>query len=157
MEDLIETAKWVNQQPWHSGKIGVIGFSHGAIAALNLAANGGVLYPLQTGVSSDVYLNSYISAVVAYYPNCRIGHKRAAIPSLILIGELDDMTPPTWCKVLEEESKYIRSYIYPGVYHSFDVKGFNHINNFGYIVRYDSKAALDAEKKTKLFFEENLK
>jgi predicted alpha/beta-fold hydrolase len=37
-EDLEQVAAWIKQQPWHSGKIGAIGFSHGG-GAVNRVSN----------------------------------------------------------------------------------------------------------------------
>ena len=65
-DDLINTAAWVQEQEWHSGKIGMIGFSRGGSVALtvgnqDLLLKGNVL---KAGESSKV------AAIVAYYPWC---------------------------------------------------------------------------------------
>lgn len=147
LEDLMETAKWINSQPWHSGKIGVIGFSMGAIAAMNLASNGGVL----TSAKQDVYKNTLISAAVAYYPFCSAAHGSANIPTLVLVGAADTWTPPHSCAFIMEVNKNIESIIYPDVHHSFDTPGFNQINRQGHMVKYDSFAAADAERRAQIF------
>ena len=157
LEDVLKTAEWVKKQPWHKGKIGVIGFSMGAMAALNLAGDGGNLYIFKSETSRDVYQNINISAAVAYYPFCLPAHSKAKIPTLILVGGLDNGTPPTWCNYLANENPNIDLKIYPGVHHSFDTPGFNHVSKHGWIVKYDANAAQDAEKRTKEFFEKYLK
>lgn len=157
LEDLLETAKWIKTQPWHTGKIGVIGYSMGAMASLNLAANGGELHIIKSETKIDAYKNTDISAVVAYYPYCRLGHKNATIPTLILAGELDDWTPPTLCNLLSQQNTNINSKIYPGAYHSFDTPGFDQVNRHGFRIKYNAIAAFDAENLTKEFFEKHLK
>ena len=152
LEDLLEAAKWINTQPWHSGKIGVIGYSMGANAAMNLASNGGVL----TSEKQDAYKNTLISAAVAYYPFCSSAHRSADIPTLVLIGAADTWTPPHSCTFIMEVNKNIESIIYPGVHHSFDTPGFNQINRHGHMIKYDAFAAADAERRTRLFFSKYL-
>ena len=152
LEDLLETAKWIRTQSWHSGKIGVIGFSMGANAAMNLASNGGVL----SSAKQDVYKNTLISAAAAYYPFCSAAHRSATIPVLVLVGAADTWTPPHSCAFIADANKNIESIIYPDVHHSFDVAGLNQVNRHGHTVKYDAFAAGDAEKRTRVFFSKHL-
>lgn len=157
VEDIIETAKWIKQQSWHKGKIGIIGFSMGGIAVLNLISNGGNLHIYTSKTDKDIFLNKDISAGVAYYPFCGLNHRHATVPTLILIGEADAWTPPTWCGILAESNNNIFLKTYPAVYHSFDTPGFNQINQYGHMIKYDAAAAADAERRTREFFEKYLK
>ena len=158
LEDIIETAKWVEKQPWHKGKIGVVGYSMGALAALNLASDGGEFYPYTDKIDQDIYVTKYVSAVIAFYPSCKMGHKDAKVPSLILIGELDTWTPVRLCDQLAAVgNKNITLIRYPGAYHSFDTPGFNQVNRYGHMIKYNAPAAADAEMRTKKFFEKYLK
>lgn len=157
LEDLLETAQWVSQQPWQRGKIGVIGYSMGAMATLNMSANGGELLLSQPNGKLAAYENKNISAAVAYYPMCRLGHKNAQIPTLIFVGELDTWTPPIHCKTLADQNKNINLTLYPGVYHSFDTPGFDQVNRHGHRIKYDSKAAQDSIIKTQEFLDKYLK
>ncbi len=157
IEDLLKTAEWVKEQPWHKGKIGVIGFSLGAMAALNASSNGGDLYIFKPTTPFDTYKNINISAAVAYYPLCQPKHRDAKIPTMILIGDADDWTPPIWCGYIAGENEKITLKIYPGVHHAFDTPGYNQINKFGHMIKYDHQAAIDAEQRTKEFFEKYLK
>lgn len=156
LEDILKTAEWVKKQPWHKGKIGVIGFSMGGMAALNLSANGGTLYAYTAETPRDVYQNTNISAAIAYYPFCRLDHVKAKIPTLILVGGADSWTPPTWCNYLATENKNIELKIYSNVHHGFDTPGLNQVNRHGHTVKYDANAARDAESRTKAFFEKYL-
>jgi len=157
LEDVLKTAEWVKKQPWHKGKVGVIGYSMGAVAALNLAGDGGNLYIFKLETPRDVYQNINISAAVAYYPSCKPEHVKAKIPTLILVGDSDDWTPPFFCDYLANENPNIDLKIYPSVHHGFDTPGLNYINRYGYTIKYDANAAQDAEKRTKEFFEKQLK
>ena len=85
------------------------------------------------------------AAAIALYPNCgfsyggwsvkrarRPGHPilsysgafKPLAPLLILIGELDDWTPPEPCRKLTEAARSagypVEIKVYPGAYHSFD-------------------------------------
>src|SRR5262245_34640100 len=59
-------------------------------------------------------------AAIAYYPLCRAPHMVKA-PTLILIGELDDLTPAKDCQTMVENSRRegapISLTVYPGAYH----------------------------------------
>ncbi len=156
LEDILKTAEWVKEQPWHKGKIGVFGFSMGGRATLNLASDGGDLYIFKPTTPVDTYKNINISAAVAYYPMCLTQHKDAKIPTMILIGDADDWTPPTWCGYIAGENEKITLKTYPGVHHGFDTPGLNQINSVGHMVKYDQQAAIDAEQRTKEFFEKYL-
>lgn len=157
LEDLLRTAEWVAKQSWHAGKIGVIGFSMGGRAVLNLASDGGDLYRFQATADSDVYKNKNVSAAVALYAFCQLEHKNSKIPTLILNGAEDKWTPSTWCERIEKENSLIEAIIYPGVYHGFDTPGASGVNSVGHRNQYDKKIAADAEKRIKEFFEKNLK
>ena len=158
LEDVIEASKWVQQQSWHSGKIGVIGYSMGGLAALNLASDGGEYYPYTDKVDQDIYVTKYVSAVIAFYPACKMSHREAKVPSLILIGELDTWTPVRRCDQLAAlGNKNITLIKYPGAYHSFDTPGFNQVNGYGHMIKYNPQAAADAEMRTREFFEKYLK
>ena len=156
LEDILKTAEWIKEQPWHKGKIGLIGFSMGATAVLNASSNGGDLYIFKPTTPFDTYKNINISAAIAYYPTCLPQHKNAKIPTMILIGEADNGTPPTWCGYIAGENEKITLKIYPGVHHSFDVSGIDSTSRFGWRNKYDAGAAIDAEQRTKEFFEKYL-
>jgi dienelactone hydrolase len=143
-DDLVEIAKFLKQQPWHKGKIGAIGFSHGGSTMLAIAAS------KQTD----------IDAVVAYYPSC---HRLFVFSSLtqhifeptiavqVHLAEKDDWTPIADCNYLTGAEEYI----YKGATHAFDMA--YPPRSYGkYYLKYDEKADLLARKRTKEFFEVKL-
>jgi len=91
-------------------RLGIMGWSHGADAALELVRR------------SD----PGIRAAVVYYPACRkflnVRKFRIAAPTLLLIGESDEWTSASDCKILSQKSQQDLFHIvtYPGVYHDFD-------------------------------------
>jgi dienelactone hydrolase len=72
-------------------------------------------------------------AAVAFYPDCAAIKGPMTVPTLILIGELDDWTTPDACRKFvngtddlalsrqEGESAAVRLIVYPGAYTGFDV------------------------------------
>ncbi|HYZ23694.1 MAG TPA: dienelactone hydrolase family protein [Rhodopila sp.] len=69
-------------------RIAIMGYSMGAIAALDAVEAGSLK-------SAD---HERFRAAVAYYPNCTGSSGVMTVPTLILIGERDDWTPSAACK-----------------------------------------------------------
>lgn len=136
-------------------RIGLIGWSHGGITALD-ATN-------TTGIGSR--FDKSFKAVAAIYPYC-IVDRTFAVPVIVLIGEADDWTPASECRKLEHYNKErqagIELVIYPGVYHAFD----NPSVGDGFFIpgapgqqhwlQYDEKAHLDSKERLVAFFENAL-
>jgi dienelactone hydrolase len=65
---------------------------------------------------------------VAFYPNCRLQSEStsfsARLPTLILMGEADDWTPPAPCRYLAIAARHrgesVELVLYPGALHDFD-------------------------------------
>jgi dienelactone hydrolase len=107
-------------------RVAVVGFSQGAMLALLAVERG------QTERSS----NEKFRAAVGFYPPCLGLKGNMTVPTLILIGELDDWTPARDCRNLAEgrddwgisrekgQGFPIEITIYPGAYHDFDVPNF---------------------------------
>jgi dienelactone hydrolase len=136
--DIEEVVKWVEQQPWHQGKIGYMGFSHGGWTGQHIATNS----------------TANIAAMVNYYPYCDHSDHSPKIPVQIHIGDLDDWTPANRCITVSRHPNY-DLHVYKGVYHSFE-EG-NEMVVAGYKISYNSEASRSAESKTKAFFERHLK
>jgi alpha-beta hydrolase superfamily lysophospholipase len=69
------------------------------------------------------------------------------IPTIILIGELDDWTPAKDCERWMErragKGAPVKLVIYPGAYHAFNVAAFRDgMRSYGHWVKYDADAAL---------------
>jgi dienelactone hydrolase len=117
-------------------RIAAVGYSQGADTALRIAA---------TRFAAPRDLN--FKAAVAFYPPCdNLGNARLEIPTLILIGESDNVTPAADCERLaENQSDHgsdIKLVVYPGAYHLFDDPGLTVGRRLaGMWLKYDAAAA----------------
>lgn len=126
-------------------RVGVIGWSHGGIIALKLAAK-------QPGKLSwtDVPIVPF-RGVVAFYPYCG-SEKDAVLPLLILIGTEDDWTPAANCQGYEKMQRAIGApvelVLYEGATHSFDEASVGQGYVYaGHFLRYDGGATADAAER----------
>jgi dienelactone hydrolase len=105
-----------------SSRVAVLGFSQGGWLALS---------SVEAGVVEHSSPNKF-RAAAAFYPNCRTIQGNLTVPSLIMIGELDDWTSAEGCRLLADgnddygvsrqrgQGAPIKLIVYPGAYHSFD-------------------------------------
>ena len=158
VSDTNGAAEFLNEQPYVQAKnIGVIGFSHGGWTIMRL-------------VQENSFAKGYgIKGAVAYYPLCDLQqHTQIAIPTLVLIGELDTGTPAFRCRDLSRFLKRPQLFdliVYPNAYHSFDVDmlpqnvqgmGVGRVIAFRRYER-DPEADVDSQQRTKAFFADLLK
>jgi dienelactone hydrolase len=124
------------------GRIAVVGSSQGGIVALRLASTHDVkLFDIPDGLD--------LKTAVAFYPRCSVASEQLAIPTLILIGELDDWTPAKnceqWMALRNGKGAPVRFVVYPGAYHAFDFSGLGGgLWRFGHWLKYDAEAARSA-------------
>jgi len=107
-------------------RVAVAGFSQGAMLALLSVERGQI----------ERSASEKFRAAIGFYPPCLGLKGNMTVPTLILIGELDDWTPATECRNLAEgrddwgisrqkgEGIPIEITVYPGAYHDFDVPNF---------------------------------
>jgi dienelactone hydrolase len=120
-------------------RIAVVGSSQGGIVALRLASTETVkLFAAPDDLK--------FKAAVAYYPLCGVASQQLAIPTIILIGELDDWTPAKdcelWMKWRAGMGAPVKLVVYPGAYHAFDVPTLRDGRRlFGHWLKYDPDAA----------------
>jgi dienelactone hydrolase len=120
-------------------RIAVVGSSQGGIVALRLASRQDVeLFAIPEDLK--------FKAAVAYYPLCGVASQQLSIPTVILIGELDDWTPAKdcehWMVWRAGKGAPVKLVIYPGAYHAFDVPALRSgIRLFGHWLKYDADAA----------------
>ena len=95
-------------------RIGVVGFSQGAMAALSAVAVQGV----------EAVVERHFAVAIAYYPSCSDRDGAFTVPTLILIGERDDWTPARECQAMMArrtgEGAPVKLVVYPNAYHSFN-------------------------------------
>jgi dienelactone hydrolase len=116
--DVVAAVHWLAHQPGvDARRIVLLGWSHGAITALNAinSARPGFAAPL--------------AGAVVFYPGCSALLKAAFatdIPVLMLLGEKDDWTPPARCVELAERTRSrqpgadLTVRVYADSYHGFD-------------------------------------
>ena len=106
-------------------RVAAVGFSQGAWQ---------VLSSVERGIIEQTSPNKF-RAAVAFYPHC-LGFKgNMTVPTLILIGELDDWTSAKECRNMvdgqddwgisrqRDQGVPIKLMVYPGAYHAFDASG----------------------------------
>jgi len=125
--DAYRALAFLAQQPFvDPERVAVIGFSQGGWLALASVERGMI-----ERTSKEKF-----RAAIAFYPPCLSLKGSMTVPTLILVGELDDWTPASECRSLAEgRDDYgisrekglgvpIELVVYPGAYHGFDVPGF---------------------------------
>ena len=143
-------ANWIQQQEWHKGKIGLIGFSAGGSLAL--------FYSMNSGDK----LGNNISALIAFYPSCdkfTIGPQlfnkgwSLKVPTQVHLGLKDDWTPAADCSPLKNATEIIK---YPTATHAFDNdegRGSAERKYLGHVMRYDKEVHELSMTKVKEFFD----
>ncbi len=130
--------------------IGVLGFSEGGGAVLQLASYQFSSFYKQAGP---------FKAAVAFYPPCRISLE-VHTNLMILIGEKDDWTPAANCvnslPYSTQENCDVILKVYPDTYHAFDFEQKDHIY-LQHVLKYNQTATRDAISQTKAFFDKHLK
>jgi dienelactone hydrolase len=96
-------------------RVALMGFSSGGVTALEA-----------TKVEGDEQLMAQkFKAAIAYYPTCSPREGDATVPTLIMVGQMDDWGPPALCRQrlthLSGKGPEIQLDVYPGAFHDFDV------------------------------------
>jgi len=135
-------------------RVAAVGFSQGGWVAL-FVAEANSFEPF-VGPS-----NLRFRAVVALYPICKWAMGRLVIPTLILIGALDDWTPAADCSekidAWRTDGVPLEQVVYPGVHHSFYYPEFQPGRKiFGHWLEYNEEAAADATRRMREFLKRHL-
>jgi dienelactone hydrolase len=117
-------------------RIAAVGYSQGADTALQIAS-------ARLASTFAIPRDLNFKAVAAFYPPCENqADVRLEIPTLILIGRSDDVTPAADCERLAQNHSDIKLVVYPGAYHLFDDPGLAvGRRQFGMWLKYDADAA----------------
>jgi dienelactone hydrolase len=135
-------------------RVAAVGFSQGGWVTLLVAeANSFKLFVRPSNLG--------FRAVVAFYPPCRAVTERPVIPTLILIGALDEWTPAADCSEKIDawgtDGTSIEHVIYPSVHHSFYYPELQPGRTiFGRWAEYNEEAATDATRRMREFLERHL-
>jgi dienelactone hydrolase len=136
-------------------RIGVIGWSYGAMASL-IAAGASFSKSVQPPGGG-------FRVAVPFYPSCSYLTHDTAIPVLLLLGEADDWTPPDLCVATAQElrnsGRTALWQVYPGATHGFDKAELENrtVTYLGHTMRYDPAATADAEKRLRAFLTQYLR
>jgi dienelactone hydrolase len=143
---------WLARQPFvDANRIAVLGFSAGGVATLSIAE----LRDFELFENEGEHA---FKAAVALYPACR-SDNALRIPTLILIGELDDWSPAAECRATTARrtgGSPVKLIVYPGTYHAFDAPRPGR-RYFGHGLEYNVAAAEAATEETRWFLAEQLR
>jgi dienelactone hydrolase len=134
------TLAWLQKQPYViPDRLGVVGFSMGADAALSLID------------THDAAPPAGLRVAAAYYPSCEDRDGLVSVPVAIFDGDADKVTPAAPCAAMAHAGaaagKPITITTYPGATHGFDLPGPDR-TFFGEPVHYDPSASADAALQT---------
>ena len=134
-------------------RVAVVGASQGGSVTLSVAETR----------SFELFVNPSglaFQAAVALYPLCFGAGARPAIPTLILVGALDDWTPAEDCTRLVARwgsGPSVELVVYPGAYHAFDVLSLQPGRTiFGHWLEYNADASNDANRRIRKFLAQHL-
>jgi len=136
-------------------RVALVGFSSGGRVTLSVAEpNAFELF--------DPPSNLRLLAAVAFNPPCEQAMARPAIPTLILVGALDDWTPATDCsqKIAGwgNDGPPIDLVVYPDTFHGFYYPQLQPGRTmFGHHLEYNGAAADDASHRLHEFLDHHLK
>jgi len=130
-------------------RIAAIGYSQGGDTALKIASS---QFARDFALPEDLKFK----VAAAFYPPCaNLAGAKLEIPTLILVGELDDVTPMADCAKLAERSEnraQVRLVGYPDAYHLFDNPSFVKGARFsGMLLKYDRAAAAESKSDLRNF------
>jgi dienelactone hydrolase len=175
-EDAFGALTYLRSLPFVDGKrIGVMGWSYGATAALRVATTSAV-------VESEPRDGGF-RVSVAFYPRCDAFGYDTNIPVLMLLGGNDDWTPPAQCvaaaeALIKRGGSTVEWTVYPGATHNFDNSELRAGNrcehgsdrscrdheriranawHLGHSLEYDANATADAEKRVGAFLATHLR
>ncbi len=133
-------------------RIAAVGFSQGADTALKIAsARSASAFAIPEGVK--------FRAAAAFYPPCsNVEGERMAIPTLIMVGAADGVTPAADCERLaKNEPGDVNLIVYPRAAHCFDDPAFAGGRSvMDMTLKYDPDAAKRSRQDLRGFLKENL-
>jgi dienelactone hydrolase len=157
-QDVLAAANVLAQRPDVArDRIGVIGFSHGASAAIAAARDFPVLRPLRQSLAAR---GGKLAASVALYGGCgRPETAPVVVPLLALNGGLDDWVLPGPCVALASQpaNRLMSLHIYPDAYHHFDAPSGGSGYSYGHRMLYNPADAADAKQRALAFFDQYLR
>ena len=149
--DAFGALRYLSKLPYvDARKIGAIGYSQGADAALTIASS-------RLAAAFVIPDNLRFKAAAAFYPPCENqAGARLMIPTAILIGALDEVTPAADCEKLAKAQPAggsdLKLIVYPGAAHLFDDPSFADGRSLlGMRLKYDRSAAEQSRSDLRQF------
>lgn len=138
--DIDEIVKYIKTKSWHSGHIGLVGFSQGGSTILEVSTRD----------------NSDIKAGVALYPACGYvsPSNNPKFHIEMHLGLDDDLSLPHLCNVWSKEKYSI--FKYEGATHAFDIRAPDRVIT-GNVMKYNKEAADISKSRAKNFLDAHLK
>ncbi|MHA6641756.1 dienelactone hydrolase family protein [Mesorhizobium sp. A623] len=132
-------------------RVAVLGFSAGGFATLEAVQFGG----------AERLMGHKFKAAIAYYPNCSVASGDMSVPTLILVGELDDWSTVKKCQGMMAQrsgkGSSVQLNVYKGARHAFDAPEFKTgIEAYGHRVEYNAAAAEQSISDVRAFLHEAL-
>jgi dienelactone hydrolase len=158
--DAYRALNFLVRQPFvDPARVVALGFSQGGWLALTSVERGAIEQTSQ----------NKFRAAIAFYPRC-LGFKGdMTVPTLILIGELDDWAPARECRNMvdgrddwgisrqKSDGAPVRLVVYPGAYHAFDAAGLQTpVQLLGHHLEFNKPAADQAIETLREFLHENV-
>jgi dienelactone hydrolase len=133
------------------------------VAVAGASQGGMVTLSVTEARSIELFVNPSnlgFRAAIALYPGCGVIGARPSIPTLILVGDLDDWTPARDCERAlahwGNAGAPIELVTYRGAHHAFDVEFLQPGRMmFGHWTEYNAKAAEDARRRIYAFLTEH--
>jgi dienelactone hydrolase len=129
------------------GGIAAVGFSQGGDTALKIATG------VRAGSAGD-QRTGFIAAAAFYPPCANLAGAKLDIPTLILVGGNDEVTPAADCAglVKRQAPGMVKVAVYPGASHAFDLPEFGAGTKvMGMLLAYDRNAAQRSWKELRGF------
>lgn len=132
-------------------RIAAVGFSQGGDTALKIASSRDAsAFAIPDGLD--------FKAAAAFYPPCsNVEREWLKIPTLILVGAADGVTPAADCERLAKTQPDVKLVVYPGASHCFDDPAFGGGRSvMGMTLEYDPNAARRSRRDIAQFLAEKL-
>ena len=125
-------------------KVLLQGYSYGAISSF-----------YATDMKTPGTHDTKVAGVIAYYPLCYDNVDPSA-PTLVLIGDKDDMVPVAKCQAVTGKPNF-EVVVYPGATHAFTMPWEEPTNYQGHHFAYDEASTKNAEQRADAFIEAHVK
>ena len=141
VKDAYAAVSWLSTRPEiDSKRIFFQAYSNGAQAAISAT-------DAQNSVTATH--KQKVAGVIAFYPYCYSPSIKFSVPTIILSGQLDDLTPPKLCEGIRDKTN-VEITVYPNAYHGFADPDLD-AALLGHRVKYDEAAANDAQRRARAF------